>query len=87
MRQKSHLHDPFFGLKGLDQRPISVATEIVDTEWDEEEDDLVSEIEDDDPNSPRISLNSVSRLRTRPFPIRHGIILITDNSSSLVNRV
>lgn len=58
MRQKSHLHDPFFGLKGLDQRPISVATEIVDTEWDEEEDDLVSEIEDDDPNSPRISLNS-----------------------------
>ncbi|XXG93904.1 hypothetical protein Hte_000154 [Hypoxylon texense] len=60
MRQKSHLlHDPFFGLKGLDPRPTSVATEIVDTEWDEdEEDDLVSEIEDDDPNSPRISLNS-----------------------------
>ncbi|KAI1774026.1 hypothetical protein F4818DRAFT_88998 [Hypoxylon cercidicola] len=57
MRQKSHLHDPFFGLKGLDPRPTSVATEIVDTDWDEE-DDMVSEIEDDDPNSPRISLNS-----------------------------
>ncbi|KAI1142768.1 hypothetical protein F5Y05DRAFT_130726 [Hypoxylon sp. FL0543] len=56
MRQKSHLHDPFFGLKGLDPRPTSVATEIVDTEWDEEED--ISEIEDDDPDSPRISLNS-----------------------------
>ncbi|KAI1390233.1 uncharacterized protein F4822DRAFT_401310 [Hypoxylon trugodes] len=57
MRQKSHLHDPFFGLKGLDPRPTSVATEIVDTDWDEEE-DIVSEIEDDDPDSPRISLNS-----------------------------
>ncbi|KAI0383687.1 hypothetical protein F5Y04DRAFT_19168 [Hypomontagnella monticulosa] len=57
MRQKVHLHDPFFGLKGLDIRPSSIATEIVDTEWDEE-DDVVSEIEDDDPNSPRISLNS-----------------------------
>ncbi|OTA97962.1 hypothetical protein M434DRAFT_26362 [Hypoxylon sp. CO27-5] len=56
MRQKSHLHDPFFGLKGLDPRPTSIATEIVDTEWDEEDD--VSEIEDDDPDSPRISLNS-----------------------------
>ncbi|KAI1374053.1 hypothetical protein F4677DRAFT_461636 [Hypoxylon crocopeplum] len=58
MRQKSHvLHDPFFGLKGHDLRPASVATEIVDTDWDEDE-DLVSEIEEDDPNSPRISLNS-----------------------------
>ncbi|KAI0175610.1 hypothetical protein GGR52DRAFT_319450 [Hypoxylon sp. FL1284] len=58
MRQKSHLHDPFFGLKGLDLRPTSIATEIVDTEWDEDDDDIVSEIEDDDPNSPRLSLNS-----------------------------
>ncbi|KAI1468783.1 uncharacterized protein F4812DRAFT_346751 [Daldinia caldariorum] len=57
MRQKSQLHDPFFGLKGFDPRPTSVATEIVDTDWDEE-DDIVSEIEDDDPDSPRISLNS-----------------------------
>ncbi|KAI1103324.1 hypothetical protein F4804DRAFT_233270 [Jackrogersella minutella] len=57
MRQKSHLHDPFFGLKGIDLRPASITTEIVDTEWDEEE-DIVSEIEDDDPDSPRISLNS-----------------------------
>ncbi|KAI2466619.1 hypothetical protein F4781DRAFT_445014 [Annulohypoxylon bovei var. microspora] len=59
MRQKGHLHDPFFGLKGLDPRPTSIATEIVDTEWDEDEDDdIVSEIEEDDPDSPRISLNS-----------------------------
>ncbi|OTB07540.1 hypothetical protein M426DRAFT_8542 [Hypoxylon sp. CI-4A] len=60
MRQKNYFHDPFFGLKGLDPRPTSVATEIVDTEWDEEDEDIdiVSEIEDDDPDSPRISLNS-----------------------------
>ncbi|KAF3055577.1 hypothetical protein GL218_07204 [Daldinia childiae] len=57
MRQKNQLHDPFFGLKGYDPRPTSVATEFVDTDWDEE-DDIVSEIEDDDPDSPRISLNS-----------------------------
>ncbi|KAI2618503.1 hypothetical protein GGR54DRAFT_158992 [Hypoxylon sp. NC1633] len=58
MRQKSLLlHDPFFGLKGHDLRPTSVATEIVDTDWDEDE-DIVSEIEEDDPNSPRLSLNS-----------------------------
>ncbi|KAI1083273.1 hypothetical protein F5B20DRAFT_454341 [Whalleya microplaca] len=56
MFQKSRLHDPFFGLKGLEPRPTSVATEIVDTDWDE--DDIISEIEDDDPNSPRVSLNS-----------------------------
>ncbi|CAJ2501055.1 Uu.00g039080.m01.CDS01 [Anthostomella pinea] len=57
MRQKSRLHDPFFGLKGLEPRPTSIATEIVDTDWDEE--DMVSEIEeDDDINSPRVSLNS-----------------------------
>ncbi|KAI0013375.1 hypothetical protein F4779DRAFT_390083 [Xylariaceae sp. FL0662B] len=56
MLQKSRLHDPFFGVKSFEQRPTSVATEIVDTDWDE--DDIISEIEDDDPNSPRVSLNS-----------------------------
>ncbi|KAI5920074.1 hypothetical protein F4810DRAFT_703199 [Camillea tinctor] len=57
MLQKSRLHDAFFGLKGFEPRPSSIATEIVDTDWDEE-DEIVSEIEDDDPNSPRVSLNS-----------------------------
>lgn len=65
MRQKNQLHDPFFGLKGYDPRPTSVATEFVDTDWDEE-DDIVSEIEDDDPDSPRISLNSVSPRKPQP---------------------
>jgi hypothetical protein len=57
MLQKSRLHDSFFGMKGPEPRPSSIATEIVDTDWDEEE--ILSEIEDEDPNSPRLSLNSV----------------------------
>lgn len=56
MLQKSRLHDSFFGMKGPEPRPSSIATEIVDTDWDEEE--ILSEIEDEDPNSPRLSLNS-----------------------------
>ncbi|KAI0974555.1 hypothetical protein F4678DRAFT_470537 [Xylaria arbuscula] len=40
-------------------RPVSVTTEIVDTDWDEDE--ILSEIEDDDANSPRVSLNSTSQ--------------------------
>jgi hypothetical protein len=64
MHQKSRLHDPFFGLKGSMARPTSIATEIMDTEWEEEEDDMeememMSDIEE--ANSPRDSLNSVSR--------------------------
>lgn len=59
MRQKSRLHDPFFGLKTMDLRPTSVATEIVDTDWDGDEDEIISDIEDDSTNSPRVSLNSV----------------------------
>jgi hypothetical protein len=58
MQQKTRLHDSFFGLKGGELRRTSVATEIVDTDWDE--DDIVSDIEDDYTNSPRVSLNSVS---------------------------
>ncbi|RYP79623.1 hypothetical protein DL769_002862 [Monosporascus sp. CRB-8-3] len=55
MRQRAR-HESFFGMKGRDPRPTSVATEIVDTDWDEE--DIISDIEDDEPNSPRVSLNS-----------------------------
>ncbi|KAJ1331293.1 SAM domain (Sterile alpha motif) [Microdochium nivale] len=55
MRQKSRLHDPFFGLKTIDLRPESVATEIMDTDWD---DDIISDNEDELANSPRVSLNS-----------------------------
>ncbi|TDZ17730.1 Protein pob1 [Colletotrichum orbiculare MAFF 240422] len=54
MREKAPLRETFFGLKAEPQRPLSVATEFMDVEWD---DDVLSELED---NSPRISVNSSS---------------------------
>ncbi|KAL7950766.1 hypothetical protein V8C42DRAFT_130027 [Trichoderma barbatum] len=58
MRQKPTPQSTFFNLKQEPQqfRPTSVATEFVDTDWDEEEDEEVSEPEDN--NSPRVSLQS-----------------------------
>lgn len=61
MRQQPLPRDTFFSLKNDSQileRPISVATEFVDTDW-EEEDEIISDEED---NSPRISLQSVCNL-------------------------
>ncbi|KAI0540753.1 hypothetical protein GGR58DRAFT_511474 [Xylaria digitata] len=55
----NRFHDPYFGLKDSEYRPVSVTTEIVDTDW--EEDEMISEIEDEDTNSPRVSLNSTSQ--------------------------
>jgi hypothetical protein len=60
MRQKPAPQNTFFNLKHEPQqqtRPTSVATEFVDTDWDEEDDDAMSEPEG---NSPRLSLQSVS---------------------------
>ncbi|KAH8737485.1 hypothetical protein BGZ61DRAFT_16686 [Ilyonectria robusta] len=60
MRQKPVLRDTFFSLKNDSQldRPTSVATEFVDTDWDEEEEvEIVSDVEEDD-NSPRLSVQS-----------------------------
>ena len=56
MKQKCTNRDTFFSVKNdmVDQRPLSVATEFVDTDWDEE---IISDTED---NSPRVSLQSVS---------------------------
>lgn len=56
MRQKPAPRDTFFSLKNdmVDQRPLSVATEFVDTDWDEEG------VSDTEENSPRVSLQSVS---------------------------
>lgn len=59
MQQKARPHDSFFGLKGPEPRPSSIATEIVDTDWDEDEDIISENEEDDGNNSPRLSLNSV----------------------------
>ncbi|KAK8125298.1 uncharacterized protein PG998_001057 [Apiospora kogelbergensis] len=58
MQQKARPHDSFFGLKGPEPRPSSIATEIVDTDWDEDEDIISENEEDDGNNSPRLSLNS-----------------------------
>ncbi|KAF5620407.1 pob1 [Fusarium tjaetaba] len=60
MRQQPVPRDTFFSLKNDSQlldRPISVATEFVDTDW-EEEDEIIS---DDEDNSPRISLQSAGQ--------------------------
>ncbi|KAJ8119297.1 hypothetical protein O1611_g10638 [Lasiodiplodia mahajangana] len=57
--RENRFHDPYFGLKGNEYRPVSVTTEIVDTDWDEDE--LEGEAEDDNANSPRVSLNSTGQ--------------------------
>lgn len=56
MRQKPAPRDTFFSLRNepQSQRPTSVATEFVDTDFDDE--DILT----DEENSPRISLQSVS---------------------------
>jgi len=53
MRQKPGMRDSLFSPK-RDTRPMSVATEFVDMDWEE---DIMSDVED---NSPRHSVNSVS---------------------------
>ena len=60
MRQKPAPRDTFFSLRNepqlhAEQRPTSVATEFVDTDFDD--DDILT----DDGNSPRVSLQSVSQ--------------------------
>jgi hypothetical protein len=54
MFQKGQPQDAFFNMKALAPRPMSDATEMFDTDFEDD-----SEIED---NSPRLSLGSVSIL-------------------------
>jgi hypothetical protein len=62
MVEKATLRDTFFSLKRERQRrPTSVATEFVDTDWDD--DDIISDLEEPIDNSPRHSLNSVGSAR------------------------
>ncbi len=62
MRQKPAPQDTFFNLINDSQhcRPTSVATEFVDTDWDEE-DTVLTDAED---SSPRGSFQSVGRFCT-----------------------
>jgi hypothetical protein len=59
MFQKGQPTDSFFNMKALAPRPMSEATEMFDTDIEDDE----SEIED---NSPRLSLNSVSHNSSPP---------------------
>ncbi|KAI2635965.1 hypothetical protein GGS21DRAFT_58044 [Xylaria nigripes] len=59
-KSRSHgIHDPFVDSKKSDYRPMSITTEIVDTDW--EDDEVASEIEYEGANSPRVSLNSTGQ--------------------------
>jgi hypothetical protein len=60
MFQKGH-QDAFFNLKALAPRPISTATEIYETDFEEDNSDIEEEEEEEEEYSPRISLNSVRR--------------------------
>lgn len=88
MRQKPAPQNTFFNLKQEPQqfRPTSVATEFVDTDWDEEDDeDEVSEAED---NSPRVSLQSVGGfLSFLPVFSRSGNKTLTSGPRSLGSQV
>ncbi len=58
MFEKARLHEAFFSLKGVQDRPTStVTTEFMESDWDDDE--ILSEIEGGE-NSPRTSVNSVS---------------------------
>ena len=59
MFQKGESKDQFFNMKALAPRPISTATEMFDTDFEDED----SEVEVD---SPRISLNSVGHISCAP---------------------
>jgi hypothetical protein len=52
MFQRGQPRDAFFNMKALAPRPLSDATEMFDTDFEDDE----SEVED---NSPRLSVNSV----------------------------
>lgn len=59
MKERGSLREAFFGLKREPQgRPVSVATEFVDTDWDDE--DILTDFEEPGDNSPRGSFHSVS---------------------------
>lgn len=63
MMEKSRFRETFFSVRNVaQQRPDSVHTEFMETDW--EEDDILSELDDGDV-SPRPSLDSVSHLMMR----------------------
>lgn len=66
MRQKTGSRvESFFSTNNVKDRPNSVYTEFMESDWEMEEDDIYSDMEDlahDDEISPRNSIGSVSHL-------------------------
>ena len=62
MFQKGPPQDAFFNMKALAPRPLSEATEMFDTDFEDESDD-----DYDDGNSPRLSVNSVGLCHPESF--------------------
>jgi hypothetical protein len=56
MFQRGHSKEPFFNMKALAPRPVSEATEMFDTDFEDDESEA------DEADSPRFSLNSVCAL-------------------------
>lgn len=56
MFQRGHPRDTVFNMKALAPRPLSNATEMFDTDFEDDDSVIESDVED---NSPRLSLNSV----------------------------
>jgi hypothetical protein len=53
MFQRGEPKDPFFNMKALAPRPVSNATEMFDTDFEDDDSEI------DEADSPRFSLNSV----------------------------
>lgn len=72
MRQKTGSRvESFFSTNNVKDRPNSVYTEFMESDWEMEEDDIYSDMEDlahDDEISPRNSIGSVSHLH--PLQVR-----------------
>lgn len=69
MKQRNTLllHESFFSLKGVQDRPVSVATEFMESDF--EEDDILSDdesVNNGGNNSPRGSMNSVCHIIPLP---------------------
>jgi hypothetical protein len=76
MTQKP-LRDTFFSLKNASQRPVSVTTEFMETDWemDEELSEVHSEFEEDGEPSPRGSFHSANSVSPRCVsPRQHSMV-------------
>ena len=76
MFQKAHPKDAFFNMRQLAARPISDATEMFDTDFEDEESEI------DDSNSPRLSINSVSTIA----PSLPSLLIETHRAANKVKR-